>query len=286
MPEDLMTATATADGDQLETQYTQVSEQVETGDTGLEAGEQQTEQTQTPPEKTFTQAQLDEIIQKRLAKEQSRFENEKKSVAQQARDAYIAEQRYEWPPGSGKLITTEAEYQEALRESELMQRYQNQGLPDDVVQELIENRKFREQYQSQQKIIQEQQRRVQQERDFVTRRDAMYAEFLEEFPDQNTEEAWAKIPAEVWAEADRWLKTGGREGRRLADALTRYNWKQAQAQQQANDANSANANASTGSVKGQAKSGAFFTREQVANMSREEIRTNYNAIKESEKHWK
>ena len=114
----------------------------------------------------------------------------------------------------------------------------------------------------------------------------MYAEFLEEFPDQNTEEAWAKIPAEVWAEADRWLKTGGREGRRLADALTRHNRKQAQAQQQANDANSANANASTGSVKGQAKSGAFFTREQVANMSREEIRTNYNAIKESEKHWK
>lgn len=285
MPEDLMTATATADGDQLETQDTQVSEQVETGDTGLETGEQQTEQTQTPPEKTFTQAQLDEIIQKRLSKEQARFENEKKSAAQQARDEWIASQGYEW---KGKHIATEAEYNEALKEyqmeQEILQKYAY--LPEDVQSELLENRKFREQYQSQQKIIQEQQRRVQQERDFVTRRDAMYAEFLEEFPDQNTEEAWAKIPAEVWAEADRWLKTGGREGRRLADALTRYNWKQAQAQQQANDANSANANASTGSVKGQAKSGAFFTREQVANMSREEIRTNYNAIKESEKHWK
>ena len=41
-----------------------------------------------------------------------------------------------------------------------------------------------------------------------------------------------------------------------------------------------------GSVKGQGKAQTFFTREQVANMSREEIRANYAAIKESEKRWK
>jgi hypothetical protein len=41
-----------------------------------------------------------------------------------------------------------------------------------------------------------------------------------------------------------------------------------------------------GSVKGQGKTQTFFTREQVANMSREEIRANYAAIKESEKRWK
>jgi hypothetical protein len=58
------------------------------------------------------------------------------------------------------------------------------------------------------------------------------------------------------------------------------------AQQQANDANQANAGSSTGSAKGQGKSGTFFTREQVAAMSREEIRANYEAIKESEKRWK
>ena len=49
MPEELMTATA--DGEQLDSQ---VTEQVETGDTG-QVTEQQTE-TQAPPEKTFTQA--------------------------------------------------------------------------------------------------------------------------------------------------------------------------------------------------------------------------------------
>ncbi len=206
-------------------------------------------------------------------------------AAQQARDEWIASQGYEW---KGKHIATEAEYNEALKEhqmeQEILQKYAY--LPEDVQSELLENRKFREQYQSQQKTIEEQQRRAQQERDFITRRDSMYAEFLEEFPDYDTEEKLAAIPKEVWAEADKWMKSGGREGRRLADAMARHNWKQSMAQNEANQANQANAEASTGSVKGQGKNGTFFTREQVANMSREEIRTNYNAIKESEKHWK
>lgn len=279
MPEEL-TTTATADGEAMETQ---VTEQVETGDTGQVTNEQQTETQTQPPEKTFTQAQLDEIVKKRIEKEQSRFENERKSAAQQARDAYIAEQGYTW---NGKRITTEAEYREALNEYDLMQKYQNQGLPEDVVQELLENRKFREQYQSQQKQIEAQNQQAQAEQDFNTRRDSMYDEFLSEFPDYDTEEKWLNIPKEVWTEADKWLKSGGREGRRLADALMRYNWKQNIAQQQASEANQANAEASTGSVKGQGKSGTFFTREQVAAMSRDEIKSNYEAIKESEKRWK
>jgi len=114
----------------------------------------------------------------------------------------------------------------------------------------------------------------------------MYEEFLTEFSDYTTEEKMATIPKEVWADAQKWLQSGGREGRRLADALTKYNWKQSMAQQQANDANQANADTSTGSAKGQGKSGTFFTRDQVAQMSREEIRSNYAAIKESEKRWK
>ncbi|WP_368658672.1 hypothetical protein AB3Z07_05075 [Metabacillus halosaccharovorans] len=64
---------------------------------------------------------------------------------QESRDAVIAEQGYEW---NGKPITTEAEYKQALQEKELMDKYQNQNLPDDVIQELIENRKFRNQYES------------------------------------------------------------------------------------------------------------------------------------------
>jgi len=212
-------------------------------------------------------------------------ERARQEAAQQARDSWIAEQRYEW---KGKLITTEAEYNEALRESELEQEISRKyaQLPEDVRAELLENRKFREQYQTQQKTIEEQQRKAQEEKDFADRRNTMYDEFFAEFPDYDTEEKWQTIPKEVWLESEKWLKTGGREGRRLADAMTRHNWKQGQAQAQANDVNQANANASTGSARGQAKSGPFFTREQVAAMSREEIRQNYNAIKESEGRWK
>lgn len=283
MPEEL-TTTATADGEQFETQETQVTEQVETGDTGQVTDEQQTE-TQTQAEKTFTQAQLDEIVKRRIEKEQARFENERKSAAQQARDSWIAEQGYEW---KGKPITTEAEYKQALQEQELENKIRSQyaNVPDELLNELLESKRFREETLAEKKAREEADRKAQEEKDFIDRRNFMYEEFMTEFPDYNTEEKWKTIPPEVYKEAEKWLTSGGKEGRRLADALTRYNWKQSMAQQQANDANQANAEASTGSVKGQAKSGTFFTRDQVANMSREEIRANYNAIKESEKRWK
>jgi hypothetical protein len=285
MPEEL-TTTATADGEQQETQ---VTEQVETGDTGQVTTEQQTEQTTqtetTQTEKTFTQSQLDEIVKKRIEKEQTRLENEHKTAAQQARDAVIAEMEYVW---KGKPIKTEAEYRQALKEKQiedsLRQQYSN--VPDEIVNKLVELDRFREETLAERKTREESERKAQEEKDFATRRDSMYDEFMTEFSEYDTEEKWKGIPKEVWAESEKWLKSGGREGRRLADALTRYNWKQNMAQQKANDANQANADSSTGSVKGQGKTGSYFTREQVAAMSREEIRENYAAIKESEKRWK
>ncbi|HBV95791.1 MAG: hypothetical protein JL50_10895 [Peptococcaceae bacterium BICA1-7] len=211
------------------------------------------------------------------------IERTRQEAAQQARDTYIAEQGYTW---NGKPITTEAEYKEALREKEIYDRYQAQGLPEDVIQKLAKIDKIESEWENSKRSREESERKAQDEKDFTDRRNSMYEEFATEFPDYNTEEKWKTIPREVFVEAEKWLKSGGREGRRLADALTRYNWKQNMAQQQASEANQANAEASTGSVKGQAKSGTFFTRDQVANMSREEIRANYNAIKESEKRWK
>jgi len=211
------------------------------------------------------------------------IERTKQEAAQQARDAYIAEQGYTW---NGKPITTEAEYKEALREKEIYDRYQAQGLPEDVIQKLAKIDKIESEWENSKRTREEADRKAQGEKDFTDRRNSMYEEFLTEFSDYTTEEKMATIPKEVWADAQKWLQSGGREGRRLADALTKYNWKQSMAQQQANDANQANADTSTGSAKGQGKSGTFFTRDQVAQMSREEIRSNYAAIKESEKRWK
>lgn len=206
-------------------------------------------------------------------------------AAQKARDEWIAEQGYAW---KGKPITTEAEYKQALQEQEIEEklRLQYSSLPDEIIDEILENRRFREETLAEKKTREEAERKTQEEKDLVTRRDTMYDEFMTEFPEYDTEEKWKAIPKEVWNEADKWLQSGGREGRRLADALAKYNFKQMQAQNQATQANQANADSSTGSVKGQGRTQTFFTREQVANMSREEIQANYTAIKESEKRWK
>jgi hypothetical protein len=206
-------------------------------------------------------------------------------AAQKARDAVIAEMGYEW---KGNPIITEAQYKQALKEKQLEDslRQQYSNVPDEIVNKLVELDRFREETLAEKKAREEAERKAQEEKDLITRRDSMYDEFMSEFPEYDTEEKWKAIPKEVWAEAEKWLATGGREGRRLADAFTRHNWKQNVAQQQANDANQANAASSTGSAKGQGKAQTFFTREQVANMSREEIQSNYPAIKESEKRWK
>lgn len=273
MPEEFMTATA--DGEQLDLQVTEQVEQ--TGDTGQVTAEQQMG-TQDQAGRTFTQAQLDEIVQRRIAKEQARFENERTSTAQQARDSWIADQGYEW---KGKPIKTEAEYKEALKEAELEQEISRKyaHLPDEVQMEMLENRKFREQYQAKEQEFAEQQRTAQEQSEFETRKNSMYAEFLSEFPDHNTEEAWGKIPADVWSDAEKWLQTGGREGRRLADGLTRHNWKQGQAQQQAETANQANAASSTGSVKAQAPPKGPLTQEMVEKMSDKERMSRWPEIR-------
>lgn len=212
-------------------------------------------------------------------------ERARQESAQQARDAVIAEMEYVW---KGKPIKTEAEYRQALKEKQLEDAIRNRysNVPDEIVNELLENRKFREETLAEKKAREESEHKDQEEKDLAARRDSMYDEFITEFSEYDTEEKWKAIPKEVWAESEKWLKSGGREGRRLADALTRYNDRQRKEQERAAQANQANADSSMGSVKGQGKSGTFFTREQVAAMGREEIKTNYDAIKESEKRWK
>lgn len=120
----------------------------------------------------------DEAIE--LAQKGMNYEKAVERAKQEALDSYIAEQGYEW---NGQPITTYEQYQQALKEQELIEQYQDADLPDEVIQELIENRKFREQYMAQQEQIQQEQK---QQQEFV--------EFAEQFPDVDPE----SIPSEVW----------------------------------------------------------------------------------------
>lgn len=220
--------TATTDGE-ISTEST---EQVETGDTAQVEQTTTQETAQEKQERLFKQSELDAIIEKRLAKERQRHETETKTAAQQARDSWIAEQGYEW---KGKPITTEAEYKQALQEQEMENkiRAQYSNVPDEIVNELLEGKRFREQYQTEKQTAE--QKAAEQK---------MYSDFLEAYPDIKPEE----IPVDVWKEV--------KAGRNLTDAYVRYENKRLkdemskyQQQQQTQQANDKNAGTSTGAVK-------------------------------------
>jgi hypothetical protein len=222
------------------------------------------EHVETKPEKTFTQAELDDIITKRLERDR---ESTSKKAAQSARDSYIAEQNYEW---QGKPIKTEAEYKQALREKELVEQYQEQGLPDDVVKELVESKKFREQYENDRKQSEASQK---QQSEFKV--------FLDAYPDIKPDE----IPPGVWEDVNK--------GTRLVDAYARHENKLLKDKlaameqgKQIEQQNELNASSSTGSVTGQGEGKpSVFTREQVKAMSQTETNKHWSAIQASMKSW-
>lgn len=74
-----------------------------------------------------------------LAQKGMNYERAVARAAQEARDAYIAEQGYEW---QGKPITNEAEYKQAIAEKEMMDKYKD--LPPELMQEIVESRRDRE----------------------------------------------------------------------------------------------------------------------------------------------
>lgn len=72
------------------------------------------------------------------------IERARQEAAQQARDAVIADMGYTW---NGKPIQTESEYKQALAEQKLIEQYKDRDLPPEVIQELLESRRDREERQ-------------------------------------------------------------------------------------------------------------------------------------------
>ena len=200
-------------------------------------------------------------IQKGMNYEKA-VERARAEAAQQAKDELIAEAGYEW---KGKPITTEAEYREALREQELENKIRSQytNVPDEIIEELTEGRKFREQNQTK-----EQQTAAKQAEQ------RMYQEFADAYPDLKGED----IPPGVWEEV--------KQGRNLLDAYARHENKilrdqlsGVQAREQAEQANQANAANSTGSVKTHGTPKGSLTEEMVENMSPQELAARWLEVK-------
>lgn len=184
------------------------------------------ETAQEKQERLFKQSELDAIIKDRLAREKQRFETELKSHPALS---YLEQKAQKLGISVEQLIENDRKWEEQQALNDLIQK----NIPEEYAKEMLENRKFREQYQT------EKQQREQKEKE-----QKMYLEFLEAYPDVKPED----VPVEVWKEV--------KEGRNLLDAYVRYENKRLkdemakfQQQQQNQQANQTNAASSTGSAR-------------------------------------
>lgn len=211
-----------------------------------------------------TDDKVEKAFAKRLAAEREKITQES---AQKARDALIAEQGYEW---NGKPITTEAEYKQALREKEIYDSLQNQDLPEEVIQELVENRRFREQF-----------AQMQQQTQLQQKLEADIKEFQSAYPDVKDEELTPEV-----------FELCKNRGLSLLDAYNRVSMPQRIAKLEealgVKQKNAENATTSPGSVTGNGSANDGFISAETFEQNRGDqswVNKNFNKIIESRKKW-
>ena len=131
--------------------------------------------------------EIDEDKARELAQKGMNYDKAIERAKQESLDEYIASQNYEW---NGNPIKTKSEYDQAMAEQELINKYKGQDLPEEVIKELVESKKFRDQYQNEK---QQNESKSKQEKDMQ--------EFIEAFPDVKGDdvkpETWEKVNSGV-----------------------------------------------------------------------------------------
>ncbi len=234
--------------------------------------EEQTTAEETPQEtpqgkqeRLFRQADVDRIIQERLARERQKYETELKNHPYLS---YLEQKAQRFGITVEKLIENDQKWEQQQRLNELVQN----NIPKEYAEKLLKVDEL-EQWKAQTEQQRQEEQRKQQEQQY---RQQMYAEFLQMYPDVKPEQ----IPKEVWQLVN--------QGHRLASAYAIYENKLLKQQYQTQQANFKNAESSTGSVKTQGKTGGYISREQFdankGNMNW--VMKNLDLIEESRKHWK
>lgn len=116
------------------------------------------------------------------------IERARQEAAQQAKDDLIASENIVW---NGKKVSTYAEYQDMLQERAIINKYKDADLPDEVIKELMESRRDREERQKE-KAARDEEAKTQQmwheffryfeevnERAFDTKKDSLPTEVEE-----------------------------------------------------------------------------------------------------------
>lgn len=262
MSEETATAVETAEvTTETTTQETPSVEQVVTTENTEPSAE-------VKPEKTFTQAELDQIIQKRLEREQKKYQQE---YGSHPGLSFLQER-------ASSFGMTVEQFIEGVRrqdeEARINQLVDSQNIDPELAKEILENRKFREQYEQEKRANETQRQREQ-------RINADISKFQSLYPDVK------EVPEEVWKEVD--------EGSTLVDAYARHENRTLKDEisklketLQIRENNAKNAATSPGSMTGQGGTeGEFITRDAFeANKSnRQWVVKNLSAITKSRAKW-
>lgn len=252
MPEDIMAANTT-------------EEVVEIANSDTDVATETTSEVQASTTETATEPQQQDITQTQAFAH--RLKEETARASQSARDSFISEQGYEW---NGAKITTEREYKEAVREQEIRKTLADRELPEEVINELVESRKFREESKA------EKAERTKQE---AQQND--YRAFAENYP------GVMEVPEEVWVDVNK--------GKSLVDAYRAHENKSLKAQiaeferkAQIQQANDNNATSSTGSITGQGSVPSDFISKDTFESNRGNqswMSKNYESLKKSMGKW-
>jgi hypothetical protein len=224
-----------------------------------------------------------EIKAQQTAEENAKYASIRREAESKARDKTIADMGMSW---NGEKIATYEQYQKAKVESDryeqeqkIRSEYEAKGVPDELLDELVESKRDREERNIEKQAKAEQDK---QSKDYV--------DFLDYFKKENDRSYDAEkdtIPTEVWQQVF--------EGKSLKDAYT-YHLKdnlksriaELESKLKANETNKANAEGSTGSVTGNGNGNSGFISFETFEANKNNQRwvvDNLSKISESRAKW-
>jgi len=205
-----------------------------------------------------------------------RLKEETAKAAQTHRDSVYAEMGYTW---NDKPITTEREYKEAMKEQEIRNSLANRELPEEVINELVESRKFREESKAEKAERQKEEAKQKDQSDFL--------EYFAKVNKRQFNGDTDQLSPEFWEEV--------RGGRKLREAYIEHRSNSLEAQlaeferkAQIQTANSNNATSSTGSITGQGSVPSDFISKDTFESNRGNqswMSKNYESLKKSMGKW-
>jgi hypothetical protein len=214
-------------------------------------------------DKEVTEDEAVPLIQKGM--DYDRVKAQSESLMQDRK--YIEDLAKEYGMDPATLKTELAKAAKATKLQELTAK----GIPDDMAEEILESRKFREQ-----------QKEKETQAQAAERQNREAAEFLKEYPSVKATD----IPPSVWTDVNNGIPLIHAYAKH-ENSMLRAQVQKASAVDAIKEQSASNATAAPGSISGASPdSSGYYTSDAVENMTQRQIADNYEKIVKSMNHWK